>query len=111
MKKLLLSIVLILVLVSCSSIEIKVSGLKATPMEVKKGGKVVLSWDIESNTDLNIMLKTNVDNAVLFDNLPKVGEKEIILNETTTFILEAKNKKGVLQKIEGNSQITVKVIK
>jgi hypothetical protein len=98
----------VMLFTGCSSIYIKNHGLTANPMEVQKGDKTTLSWNIEGNVDFDIYISNMTDNQILFDKLPKTGSREITLNTTTTFMLNAKYK-GKVRELEGTSMVTVKV--
>ena len=106
MKKFYL-IALLLIAFACSSVYIDVPSIKADKDKVKKGDKVTLSWEIKSNTDLDIWIETDVDNTPLFKNLPMVGSREVVVNSSTTFYLKAKSKDN---KLEGSHFVKVTVI-
>lgn len=106
MKKFYL-IALLLIAFACSSVYIDVPGFKADKEKVNKGDKVTLSWEIKSNTDLDIWIETDVDNTPLFKNLPMVGSREVVVNSTTTFYLKAKSKNN---RLEGSQSVKVTAI-
>lgn len=106
MKKFYL-IVFLLVAFACSSVYIEVGGLKADKEKVKKGEKVLLSWEIKTNTPTDVWIETDVDNAPLFKDLPLVGSREVVVNSTTTFYLKAKSKD---KKLDGQSSVKVTVV-
>jgi PBP1b-binding outer membrane lipoprotein LpoB len=108
MKKSLFLILLAMLVFGCSSVFIKVNPLTANPPEVIKGGKTTLSWNFESNADLHVYITTSVDNKVLFDNLPKQGSVDVVVNETTTFIIYGVDKADN-PRVKGNYTCTVKV--
>lgn len=108
MKKLFLLLFAAVLVTACSSIHITNYGLKATPETVEKGGKTTLSWKIEGDVDFDIFISNMTDNQIIFDKLPKEGSREITMNTTTTFMLNAKYK-GKLRELNGTSMVTVKV--
>lgn len=106
MKKFYL-IALMLVAFACSSVYIEVPGIKVDKDKVTKGEKVVLSWEVKSNTDLDIWIETDVESTPLFKDLPLAGSREVVVNSTTTFYLKAKSKD---KRLESNHSVKVTVI-
>lgn len=100
-------ILTILIAFACSSVYIEVPGITADKDVVKKGDKVTLSWELRSNTDLDVWIETDVDNTPLFKDLPLKGSKQVVVNSTTTFYLKAKSKD---KRLEGGHSVKVTVV-
>ncbi len=92
---------------ACSSVYIEIPGITADKEKVSKGEKVTLSWEVRSNTEMDIWIETDVDNTPLFRDLPQKGSREVVVNSTTTFLLKAKAKN---KKVEGGSSVKVTVV-
>ena len=97
----------LLVAFACSSYYIEVPGITVDKEIVKKGEKVTLSWEIRTNTDMDVWIETDVDNTPLFKDLPLKGSREVVVNSTTIFYLKAKAKNG---KLEGGHSVKVSVV-
>lgn len=102
-----LFIFVILIAFACSSVYIEVPGITADREKVTKGDKVTLSWEIRTNSEMDIWIETDVDNTPLFKDLPLKGSREVVINSTTTFILKAQSKN---KKLEGGSSVKVTVV-
>lgn len=102
-------ILIILIAFACSSAYIEVVGITVDKNKVNKGEQVTLSWEIRTNTEMEIWIETDVDNAPLFKDLPLKGSKEVVVNSTTTFILKAKSNNKILN-LEGLSSVKVTVV-
>ncbi len=105
MKKIYL-IAILLIAFACSSVYIEVPGITVDKEIVQKGEKVTLSWEIRSNTDMEVWIETDIDKTPLFKDLPLKGSREVVVNSTTIFFLKAKAKNG---KLGGESSVKVTV--
>lgn len=99
-------IAIILIAFACSSVYIEVPGITADKEVVQKGDKVTLSWEIRTNTDMDVWIETDVDKTPLFKDLPLKGSREVVVNSTTIFYLKAQSKNG---KLTGGSSVKVTV--
>jgi len=88
MKKLLILIAILAFTASCSTLSIQMKEFTATPQVVEKGGKTTLRWNVACTEPVSVEI------VGIAKDLPAQGEMEVIMNESTTFTLLAKAKKG-----------------
>ena len=97
MKFLLFSLLLSIIMVSCTTKLPTIDNFTVKPLVIEKGEKVYIHWDVKDAKNVSI-------NGI-GDSLMSTGNFELILNQSTNFVLKAINDDKIQQK-----QINVQVI-
>lgn len=97
MKKFLFSILISIMMVSCTTKLPTIDNFTVKPLVIEKGEKVYIHWDVKDAKNVSI-------NGI-GDSLMSTGNFELILNQSTNFVLKAINDDKIQQK-----QINVQVI-
>ena len=97
MKFLLFSLLLSIIMVSCTTKLPTIDNFTVKPLVIEKGEKVYIHWDVK---DAKIVSINGIG-----DSLMSTGNFELILNQSTNFVLKAINDDKIQQK-----QINVQVI-